>query len=433
MLIITGLVLGVFIFLIGKAIYDENRKFDLRAVLACLVFTALYLFNSCTSDLLFTALAYYIGLVLFFEISFNCSMKEIVLGSLVIYTCKYFILVVLELLIIALDLANYFTDSHMFLNVLSLLITYILVKKTRMSIKKFMNKTGRANYAIIIELIIINLILAFFSIISNGIDNWVFSPESWFIITCVVVINLLTAKLVNEEHKNSNINKSYLVLAKYSAHNEKILEEYRMSLHESGNQLLVIKSMLDGTNEDVDKYIDQVLDSKYHIKSEWLNELKNVPFTGVKGFVNHKITEMQEKGINVELIISPQIKKFSKIKLTTKEKEDFYNIIGVYLDNAKEAAAKSKLKMVSIIAYIENKNIKILFANTYKGKISMKRLNEYGYSTKGKNHGTGLKLVTEIVNKSKTYNTKTALVQNFFLQALTVNIYQKPSKNNISP
>ena len=429
--VITAFILSIFVFLVGRILFDKNRKFDLRAVLAVLVYVVLFTFNNFISDFLFTILLYYMSLVLFFEIAFNCNMKEVLIGSLIIYTCKYCILMILEILTVVIGVHICSEGYFVIIHCLAALITVLLIKRTETRIKRFIGLHSRKAYIVMIILIAVNIIFAIVSVINtNHVIIWSFSPESWFILVSIVVINLLTVKLIKEETTKNEIIKSYDQLNEYSKINEKLIEEYRVSLHETKNQLLVIKSKMDGNTKDAAEYIDQLIGSKSMIKYEWLNELSNIPIAGIKGFVNYKVGQMQESGIAVELVISPQLKKMSTSKLDVSDKDEFYKIIGVLLDNAKESAEDSSDKMVSVIAHKDHKLIKILIANTYKGEINLEKINECGYSTKGRGRGIGLKLVNDIIKKNPIYTLETSLIQNFFLQTLTIDINQKSSKKD---
>ena len=76
--------------------------------------------------------------------------------------------------------------------------------------------------------------------------------------------------------------------------------------------------------------------------------------------------------------------------------------------------------------YMVNKELKLIIANTYKGKVEIEKIDEYGYSSKGPNRGTGLHIVNEIINRNPLFKKETSLLDNYFVQTLT--IYPKQLK-----
>ena len=87
--------------------------------------------------------------------------------------------------------------------------------------------------------------------------------------------------------------------------------------------------------------------------------------------MNYKIMEMINSKLDVEVNISREIDKKVIKNYSTKDKEDLYSIVGVFLDNAHEASKISKEKSVSIQMYMVNKELKLIIAKTYKGKVEM--------------------------------------------------------------
>ena len=165
----------------------------------------------------------------------------------------------------------------------------------------------------------------------------------------------------------------------------------------------------------------QFLMYKENNKYYWLTELKYVPSQELKGFMNYKILEMINEKIDVEINVSREIKKSAFKNYSPKDKENLYSIIGIYLDNAREAASESKEKSVSIQMYVEDNNIKLVIANTFKGEIDLEKIEEYGYSSKkGMNRGNGLHIVNEIISRNNLFEKETGILDNYFYQELTI-------------
>ena len=138
--------------------------------------------------------------------------------------------------------------------------------------------------------------------------------------------------------------------------------------------------------------------------------------------INYKLVQMESENINPTVTISKDVAKTKLNKLSTKQMDSLYSIVGVYLDNAIEAASKSKKKEVSLDVYKDKKEIVMILANTYKGKINLDKMDEYGYTTKGKNHGVGLHLVRKILEEDTMFKESRKLLDNYYIQELRIDL-----------
>ena len=80
--------------------------------------------------------------------------------------------------------------------------------------------------------------------------------------------------------------------------------------------------------------------------------------------------------------------------------------------------------------FMEKKDCKLIIANTYKGKIELDKIDEYGYSSKGANRGTGLHIVSEIVNRNPLFEKETRILDNYFVQTLIIHPKQLKKKKS---
>ena len=174
--------------------------------------------------------------------------------------------------------------------------------------------------------------------------------------------------------------------------------------------------------KELKEYVNNLIDATEVNKYRWVNELKYIPIPELKGFINFKLMEMSNKKIDIEINVERKLKSSKMKNLKIKDKGDLYNIIGVFLDNAKEASLESKEKRVAIEMYEIDNDVHIVIANTYKGKIDIEKINEYGYSSKGKNRGTGLHLVNKIIERNRMFERTTSKMDEYFVQELTVHL-----------
>ena len=93
--------------------------------------------------------------------------------------------------------------------------------------------------------------------------------------------------------------------------------------------------------------------------------------------------------------------------------------MGVYLDNAKEAAMIADKKYVVIQIMLE-KYIEFTISNTYKEVTNIDKIDKIGFTTKGKGHGYGLPLVKDILSKNANYKQTREFSGQFYVQKLII-------------
>ena len=96
-------------------------------------------------------------------------------------------------------------------------------------------------------------------------------------------------------------------------------------------------------------------------------------------------------------------------------------ILGIFLDNSLEAGLELEHnRFIELIILKANKTIVIQITNTfYNTNLDIDKINESGYSTKGKNRGIGLSSADDIINKQNMI-LNTRIEDNLFKQILTI-------------
>ena len=129
---------------------------------------------------------------------------------------------------------------------------------------------------------------------------------------------------------------------------------------------------------------------------------------------------MKDNGINALLNISKDIENSKLKELSIKENNQLSKILGVFLDNAKEAAFLSEDKEVSVSVYIDDSDIVFEISNTYTGDIDLSKIYTIGGTTKGKGRGYGLVLVDSIIKENKIFTNEVKKVDKYFVQVLKI-------------
>lgn len=295
-----------------------------------------------------------------------------------------------------------------------LLILTILSNKL-IKIKNVLIKSEKTTYLF--------FIVATFGIslfLSRNINNWTFNSKFLINVGTIIIFTIIIFLFIMEKYKLKNKSIYYDNLMLYINTTEKLLENYQKINHENKNQLLVIKSFMKNNNEVV-SIINEILNDNNETENSWINKLIYIQNSGIKGLFYYKMSEMIKNNLVITINVSKKVKNFKFDNMSSSNYKDVCRIIGVLLDNAKEASKESNEREVSIEILVNSKNnLEIIIANSFIGNIDINSINNIGYSTKGRGRGIGLSLVKDIVNTNKTINIKTEIINNYFFQYIYI-------------
>lgn len=363
-------------------------------------------------------------ITIFNKNKYKISTSEALIGSTLIYGNLVLSEVILTIIIFITDylistkiylIGRYSIITGLLTAIISIINLKIINKQYPNSFKKIRKYDSKLVMTVISIFLIIIIFLGIIPLknLKLGIE---------FILLLLVVISFMIVALYifKEEIEKGNRLKEYERLSDYAKANENLLEDYRIRCHESSNHLIIIDHMIPKSNKKAHEYINSLLSDHKINKYYFINELKNIPITELKGFINYKLMIMVNGNIHLQINISPEVKN-SKLKtLSQKDRTDLYNIVGVLLDNAYDASRESKEKEVAFTMYKEGTTVVLMVANTHKDEIDIHRISEYGYSTKGKNHGTGLYIVDKIIDKNPKFTKETSTFENYFIQTIRI-------------
>lgn len=310
----------------------------------------------------------------------------------------------------------------LFTNICILVIVLIIsnINKVKVILRNIFDSYKEKSTFIIMVIVILCLSIVVFVIYQNF---YIESSLSYLILINLFFIGVYVFMIgfFVEKSNNDNLISKYDQLHEYSKTYEQELVKRSKRQHEYENQLIIIRSMIEENEDNVVEYINRILKSdekKNDIK--WLTKLTYIPYGGLKGLLYFKLNEMMNKKLNVYLEVSEDLKKKSLWKTYEEDAQDISRIIGVYLDNAIEAASISEEKTIEIQFYLENKNIVFCLGNTFKGKLEESKLDNEGYSSKGRNRGYGLPLVKDILSKHEELKAERVIVDQYYIQKLIV-------------
>ncbi|MDD6223438.1 MAG: GHKL domain-containing protein [bacterium] len=320
-----------------------------------------------------------------------------------------------------------------YINLFALIFSIIEILLLREPLRKIMKhiSSSKNRKYVLLTLIYLNFIII---LIYKPPDNLysLRTATDFLMIFTVTGIGIFN---VSSEMKVEALTKHYQEIFEYSEANGELLTRYKMQVHEDKNHLLMIKGMLDSPKKNIEKYIDNILEEMSENRNNsnyWLSELRYIPFAGVKNFINYKLNQLQNLGAEIEVFVSRELEKINASSINEKEYNQLSTILGVILDNMIDSINETEEKLISINIYIEDDKIHGEFVNNFSGQIDLSRVYEIGYTTKGEQHGVGLALVAKITKLSDRFECNPQIIDNFFIQHLTIKVLDKKSLPKIS-
>lgn len=362
------------------------------------------------------------------KLSYNSSVIKILIGVLIT-----FLLAAISELVYAFiavnglgftqDYLNNTTQGFIFTNICIFLLVMLIsnFKKVKKLINTIITSFDGRKVIFTVIIVILTLSVVIFSIYKNFYDG--ISP-TYFIVTNLFFISVYVfiISFFVQKSNNNRLTSKYDQLIDYSKTYEQELVKRSKKQHEYKNQLVIIKSMIQDKDKEVIEYINGILhDNDKNKDTKWLTRLTNIPLGGLKGLIYYKINEMTLKGIKVNLEVAESLNKKSLWKNYSENSHDISKIIGVYIDNAIEAASLADKKEVEIQFYLDENDIILCIGNTFTGNIDLSKIDNEGYSTKGNNRGYGLPLAKDLLLKhNDILSSDRIIMDNYYVQNLII-------------
>ena len=352
---------------------------------------------------------------------------KISIPSSVIASSLSFVLIALGDLLVGTIEMSFLSYEFIRMNVGIAIMNNVLVGIVAVLISRipFLNKKiqnicekvdGSEQWSILIFVVLLMIVI---SLLWYNITE-IFEFNLYYSITLisVVLFIFLSYFYLDEKNKYQKLNDEYNTLFDYVQNFENWIDDEQMYRHELNNNLGMLRDMVE--NEEAINKIDDMLKVGNIVDEEYIEDLKNVPKGGLKGLLYYKIAIAKNAGVQMIVDVSPLVTEKIE-RLSKRQIRSLGIVLGIYLDNAIEAAKESKNGQVTLEIYSLNQEVNFVISNTYKGVIRVEDINKKGYSTKGKGHGKGLYYAMKTINKEKYLSTEQSVLNNFFIQRLVVN------------
>ena len=408
-------------YLIKGITKSEIRVLSLKTIILLLIEAAITVFFRQNQYIEFSSLLIYVvNIIIYkeiFDITFNESLVVVTILMLLMLVADILVTIPLSFMITVKQLQNnwqVFIPANIAIGIVTILLLKIrwLREKLQRFYTNAQKKSTITNIAFLLLTIILACILAY-SIYRN------YTLNNRVVVDIVIVVILMTLIIIhiNNRNKYSQLTDEYDNLLTYFQAFEERVEKEEFNKHEYKNQLSVINGLT--KEKAVKKKIQELLNEDLSPDEQNVGEFKNLPKGGMKGLMYYKAAIAKKNAIN--LTVDIKLKKNNILKkLSDEENSVLCKLIGVYFDNAIEAARETTKKKVALEIYEIKGKLNVVISNTFKKSVNFDRRNEKGITTKGKGHGNGLYYANKLISKNKWIVSKQEIIGEYYIQSIIV-------------
>lgn len=296
---------------------------------------------------------------------------------------------------------------------ISLIISKLLNKKLQSFYKSITTKSSLSD-----NIFFVLLVISLSSLMYNITNTTLFGLKIIMNTSIVIGIIILSYLFMKSKDNYNKLTSKYDSLFNYVQNFEDWIEKEQLNRHEYKNQLAVLRCLT--KEKKVKDKIDEILDDSINVEGEVVHQLKFLPKGGLKGLMYYKAAIAQKNKINLTVNVSIESKSILN-KLSEQDIRTLCKLIGIYFDNAIEAAKETRKKVVLIEIYELKDRVNIVFSNTFKQHKNFKDRNKKGVSSKGEGHGNGLYFASKLIAKNEWLEEKQEVIDKYYIQQLTIN------------
>ncbi len=420
--LILGIIMSTSAFIIARKILNYEGKISILKVIGAilLITSPTFVLYDVKYNIIFTLMVYTI-MALMFKYLFKIDIAQSILvcGYIMLLTA----LVDVTLTIVEIPIFSYYQVRNVWyiiianntlISAISILISYqkkaINIFK-RISDKVEQNKKIKSTLFTIIVVVIVCLLYY------NITTIFKFNLQYTITFFSIILFFILYYIYMEERNNYDKLKDEYNTMFSYVQTFEDWIDNEQMYRHELKNNLSIIRNLTN--KKEIDKKIDKMLKMNMVIDDNYIETLKEIPKGGLKGLLYYKLALALKANINIYIDVSPKIKgKISKLDKDLLE--SLCIVLGIYIDNALDACKKEKHKNVTIEIYEKEKELYFVISNSCSKVLSIKKMNEKGFTTKGSGHGRGLYFANKVIRKEKRIAVEQQFLNNYFIQKIIV-------------
>lgn len=428
---LLNLILSVIVSVVVSYFSIKNvskEKFNLKAFIIYLLILIPLLIISCVYfegitklilNIIFIITALYLSI---FKKDISNSVFYAIIYELLVCIFEIIIFVVI-VLIFGVDAKIYSTIPFSLLisSIINCLLIYFItrfnfISKNIRKLNDIIKKNNKEWIYIILVMILLILLMTF------NRYNMKSSLEYYISIGFVIFIVVSFVYVIYNKFQRQAMEDKYNESMEYVLRYEKIINEQGKKNHEYNNQLMVIKGYVDNP-ERLSEYLDEVIGEHKTGQNYTVKQLGFLPDGGVKGLLYHKLSKMEDNNIKYYLYVDQNLKDKDIESFDLKTYRDLTKLLGVFLDNAIDAALKSEEKEIEVELKDKDDCLLLTISNTYDKNTDINKVGKSGFTTKGVGHGFGLSIVKDIAKTNSEIETFSSKESDKFIQ--TSMIYYK--------
>lgn len=384
------------------AINNIKMKITLKYIAILLISTLICVINTKYDLFGIRMVASYLIYIIGIRIIFKLDIRNIIINSLMLFVVMTIFDFIFSIIIYFAFLdtpdLSYFEGLVQggFTLLVSLLSYFVCKSKPARAFSNKMLKFSNNNYFYIILSFITIVFITSLSIklsMKYGLQSYFFDTFLLLLFMTIIVIAFLKDNLAQKEKREKE------VLLEFISKYEKIIDENRENKHEMLNNLIILRSFDDRNDPEYDKVLNELIVRYGKNSGETVKNISKIP-KGLKGILYYKMNDMKQKHINLTVSISQRVSSPLE-KLETEEYVILSKIVGIIMDNALEAALKSKDKSVFIEVYEQNGIVIMVIENSCDSIVNVNDIKKKNFSTKGTGRGLCLHIAELLLKKSK--------------------------------
>lgn len=240
---------------------------------------------------------------------------------------------------------------------------------------------------------------------------------AYFFISLWAVIRAI--QIYKKEAEMQMKQESFQTLQQYTAQVESLYNSLRSFKHDYSNILLTLYEYIDTRDMDglSSYFIQNILPLTKQLEPQnyHITRLANLHIVELKSMITAKIIYAQEMGIDVSIEIDQPIEQINTDII------DLVRMLGIFLDNAIEAALETDAPKLSFVIIKDEKETVFFITNSFIDyHLQLASLSQAGTSTKGSSRGIGLYNVAQIISHHDNLFLDTRTQDHTFMQILHI-------------
>ena len=302
-----------------------------------------------------------------------------------------------------------------------LLLKYLLTKR----LIRFFEKVDKR--VLIFTTFTLALCATLVFIMASLLDNSrILFKDYILLISFIVIYTLLTIgmiyvllKSMRRSYESAKKVEYLENLNKYTENLEVMYNNLRVFKHDYVNIMAsMIGYMEENRYDDLKTFFyDKILPMQKNLtqNNDTLNKLQNLKILELKSILYTKVILAVNQNIETIVDIPEEI---SSVNI---DSVDLTRILGIYMDNAIEAARETDKPVINLNVGTADDDVVIIISNSFIDKgFSPSQLQKKDVTTKGEGHGLGLYNVSEILRNYNNIYHETLIEDNMFTQQLRI-------------